>query len=119
MWESRDRSSASLSVSYIVDLDKLIHGPYEQACSCGRVGSRLLWCKHVENVMSTCNADWKDYLKPWLHAKSWEEQIGPDWDIPSAHEIVSQANSLDAQGLLMRLSQPSIAIRSPGAIIVV
>lgn len=98
-----------------MDLTKVIKGPYEQACTCGRVGARKVYCKHAENVMLTCNANWKKFLKPWLQMDMWQVHIGPDWDIPTTHQMVQSANDLDDMNMLMHLKQPVISLKAAGA----
>lgn len=103
----------------IVNTSLLKDGPYAEACSCGRVAKRLLWCKHVENVLSRVTIHWTEFMKPWLRASAWEKQLGPVWNIPSPFEVM-QNLKLDGQKeseqVLLSLKQPTIVLRAAGAL---
>lgn len=61
---------ASGERSHVVNIDALRDGPYNKACSCGRVAIRKLWCSHVSSVIYHTTLDWLRFLKPWLTVRS-------------------------------------------------
>ena len=106
------RVRISEEVIHQIDLSCFRPGPnyrlFHKLCSCGKGGIRKLWCKHVQSVFNSANTSWQSWVPIWGQAKTWELQVGPDFQVPGGKEIIDGLVKCHGAGLFVKATQPEI-----------
>ena len=98
----------SAEMTYFVDLNALQPGQYHKACTCGKVGMRKLWCKHVQAVFQRSQSLWQSWVPHHGKAETWETQVGPDFVVPGGESIIASLQTCHETRQFQPLIQPDI-----------
>lgn len=97
-----------------VHLESLPNADYDGVCDCGMTGCRPVMCSHARRVIAHGRKDWRMYLKPWLQAEAWEEQVGKSWDSFTSRDIIEKTETLRQTGRLQKLRAGTIDVGMKG-----
>lgn len=116
MKTSKGKAGKSVGRGYAhhVNLEAMLHGLYDEACTCGMTGCRPICCSHYKRALMLSRGNWRRFLKPWLTMQAWEKQCGECWQPITAQMLLGKASELEAAGKLLRLRQLACDVGTRG-----
>ena len=79
-----------------------------------RTNSLYSFMQNHCRCMAASMLDWRARLKPWCKPSAWQACVGTLPEPVTTEEIIDATETLKAQGLLLKLKQPNLQVRSVG-----